>query len=286
MNIGDKQHNDLLHELFARFGIAYYYSEELHRGLSLILAFSNLPSPELTTSVRLDEELACSFSLTFGKVIDDLKGRIPDELSEKLKIALEKRNFLAHHFWFDHAHLLYEEDKILGLFTELDEYGDIFSKLDEEMSALSLEIQHQRGITDKLIQESLDKIVNGEEQQPLPDKYRIQELNKKLKGKQRLIRVWECILPNGRKPLVFELQDGTLWDLCDVGLAWSQFQCVEKDWIEQSNFLPFLPADIFLRPKDAKPWNFQFNLKGGAILWVKPGKHPRTFKWGIISAHG
>jgi len=97
----DKPSDDLLRELYARFGLAYYHSEVLHRGLCIILAMSDLPRRDLVTRPRVEELLSHAFSLTLGDVIGELAGKIPGEYSTNLDEACKKRNFLAHHFWFD-----------------------------------------------------------------------------------------------------------------------------------------------------------------------------------------
>jgi hypothetical protein len=125
------------------------------------------------------------------------------------------------------------------------------------------------------------QILSGQGEEPLPGKNIVRNLEKKLKRKRRLIHVWEFSLPESGKPLIFEMEDGSLWQLCDVGLGWTRFQKTESDWVEHPAVKPYLPAEINPRPKDAKPWEYEFRLKNGAILWVKPGKHERTFRWGV-----
>lgn len=87
-------------------------------------------------------------------------------------------------------------------------------------------------------------------------------------------------MPDGRKPLIFEMQDGTLWQLCDAGLGWTSFEITEPNWVEHPAVKPYLPADITPRPKDANPWEYEFSLKDGAVLWVRPGKRPKDLSVG------
>ncbi len=115
----------------------------------------------------------------------------------------------------------------------------------------------------------------------MPNKEVVRDREKKLKRKQRLIRVWEFSLPEGGKPLVFETEEGDLWQLCDVGLGWTRFQNVEPDWVEHPAVKPHLPAQIVPRPDDVKPWDYEFRLKNGAVLWVKSRKQEKTFQWGV-----
>jgi len=281
MAVTDQPTDDLVREIYARFGLAYYHSEVLHRELCIILAMADLPRRDLITRPRIEERLAHAFSLTLGDVITTLAGKLPAEYSTRLEEVREKRNFLAHHFWFDRAHLMFRADHILELIDELDGYTKVFSRLDEEISEWFHERLHDLGLTDDILQDCLARILSGEGEDPLPGKYVVKERDKKLKRIQRLVRVWEFELPEGGKPLVFEMQDGTLWQLCDVGLGWTRFQNIEAHWVEHPAIQLYLPADITPRPKNAKPWEYEFKLKGGAALWVKPGKHPRTFHWGI-----
>jgi hypothetical protein len=285
MVITNKPIEDLMREMYARFGLAYYYSEVLHRVLCIILAMSNLPRKDMITRRRVEEHLVNAFSMTLGQVITELAGRIPAEYSTRLEEVLEKRNFLDHHFWFDRAQLMFRAENIQQLIEELDGYAAIFSRLDEETTAWSHKRQNELGITDDILQASIALILSGKGMEPLPDKDAVKKRTKKIKKKQRLVRVWEFDLPDGGKPLVFEMQDGTLWQLCDVGLGWTRFENTEPHWVEHPAVKPYLPVDITPRPKDAKPWEYEFSLKAGAVLWVRPGKRPKTFQWGIRRNH-
>lgn len=281
MDVTNEPTDDLVREMYARFSLAYYHSEVLHRGLCIILAMSDLPRRDLITRPRVEERLAHAFSLTLGDVITELAGKIPGEYAIRLDKVREKRNFLAHHFWFDRAHLMFRADHVRQLIDELYSYTELFNRLDEETSSWFHGRQHELGLTDEILQDCLARILSGEGEEPLPGKRVVKELEKRLKRKQCLVRVWEFELPGGGKPLVFEMQDGNLWQLCDAGLGWTRFQTTEPYWVEHPAIQPYLPADITPRPKDIKPWEYEFRLKAGAVFWVKPGKHPRTFQWGI-----
>jgi hypothetical protein len=273
--------DDLVREMYARFCRAYYHSEVLHRGLCISFAMIDLPRRDMITRSRVEERLAYAFSLTLGDVIKELLGKIPIEFSTRLEEGLDTRNFLAHHFWFERAHLMFRADHIHKLIEELDGYTQLFTRLDEDTSLWFKGKKQELGLTEEVLQDCLAQILSGQVEEPLPRKDIVRNLQKKLKRKQRLIHVWEFSLPESGKPLVFEMEDGSLWQLCDVGLGWTRFQKAETDWVEHPAVKPYLPAEIIPRPKDAKPWEYEFRLKNGAVLWVKPGKHERTFQWGV-----
>lgn len=132
-----------------------------------------------------------------------------------------------------------------------------------------------------MVQASLSRILAGESDEPLPDRRTVTQLAKKLSRRQRLIRVWEATLDDGGKPLIFELADGSLWQLSDAGLGWTRFKDVSPEWTEHPAIKPHLPADILPRPEPSGPWEYKFALANGAILWVKPGREKQTFRWGV-----
>jgi len=277
----DEPASELIREMYARFGLAYYHSEVLHRGLCILSALSDQPEKELVTRLRIEECLAHAFSLTFGIIITELKEKIPAELSTELDEACKKRNFLAHHFWYERNHLMFRTADVEHLISELGEYSDLFCLLNEQISKLTSRYNQRIGLTDQVLEESFNRIMSGNVRPPFPDSKIARDREKRLSKKQCLLRVWEFALPEGGKPLVFEMQDGAFWQLCDIGLGWTEFENIEPHWIEQPIIKPYLPAEILPRPKNIKPWEYEFPLKDSAILWIKPGRKPQTFSWGI-----
>lgn len=277
----DQPDDDLIRKLYARFGLAYYQSECLHRGLCIILAWSGLPSRDLITRPRVEERLAQAFSLTLGDAAAKLEGVVPAELTGEIQQAVDTRNFLAHHFWFERAHLMFSVIDVRQLIAELDSYAEMFDRLDARVSDWSRLIHQRLGLTDEVLEESLRRTLAGESDEPLPGRQTVRELEKKLGRRQRLIRVWQFALDDGRKPLIFELADGSLWQLSDVGLGWTRFHAIGPDWTEHPAIKPHLPAEVLPRPQPAVPWDYEFTLAKGAALWVKPGRQKQTFRWGV-----
>lgn len=280
MALENEPDNDLIREMYARFGLAYYQSACLHRGLCIAFAWDGLPSREMITAPRVEERMAKAFSPTLGDVVGRLEDALPVELGGKIRAAVDARNFLAHHFWFERAHLMFSVSDVGQLISELDGYVELFGRLDAEVSEWLEPTRQQLGLTDEVIQQSLERTLAGEAE-PFPSKQVVRELEKKLSKPQRLIRVWEFALDDGRRPLIFEFADGSLWQLCDVGLGLTRFQQIDADWTEHSTIKPYLPAEITPRPRHTAPWDYEFILANGAVLWVKPGRQKATFRWGV-----
>jgi hypothetical protein len=277
--------NELIRELYARFGLAYYQSECLHRELCFIFAVSGLPPPDLITRPRVDERLAQAYALTLGDVATELKGVLPAELACEVRKAVEARNFLAHRFWFERAHLMFSVGNVHQLIAELDGYAEQFQRLDAIVSEWKKPKLRELGLTDKLIEVSRRRILAGKPDEPLPNRHTVGELKRKLRKRHRLVRVWHVTTERDLKSLIFELADGTLWQLSDIGLAWTRFHKVDPDWIEHPAVKLHLPADILPRPKACGAWDYDFTLANGAVLWVKPGNKKQTFRWGVQTSN-
>ena len=274
MTLNNQPTEELIKELYARYGLAYYYSECLHRGLCNILAIATFQNATDITCPRIEEKLAYAYSLTLGQVRDKLKDFLPEELFSKLNNGVEKRNFLAHHFWFEKAHLMFSTTGIANMIEELNNLCGLFSKLNNE-ALKYFELKFKAlGLTDEVFQEALGDILSGKPMEPLPQK-------RKLKKQERLVRVWEFKLPDGKIPLIFETEDGCFWQFCDVGLGWTYYNQIGPDWKENKIIQPYLPANINPRQTSWAPWNYEFRLAKGAVLWVKPGNRERSFKWGL-----
>jgi len=276
MNYSDGPTEELIKETYAHFGLAYYLSECVHKELCHIQAFASFQSPSHITRPRMEEKLSYAYSLTLGQLKDHLKGQLPQDLVSKLDFALEKRNFLAHHFWFERAHLMFITHGLESIIYELESMAEIFRNLNLELSEFAKPKYEKLGLTEGIVQQHLKQAKEGKSMDfdPFPDKRRP-------KKQEKIICAWEFTFPNGTKLLIFETEDGCLWQLCDVGLGWTYYDKIGKDWKINEKIQPFLPATIQPRPKDCQPWNYEFRLSNDATLWIRPGKRPKTFIWGL-----
>lgn len=272
---------DLYRELYARFGLAYYHSESVHRQICLLLAISNITDKRLMTRPRMDELLGRVFSLTLGDAAREIEKQLPERYHKQLAEVVEARNFLAHRFWFERTPQIVRRDGVAVLLRELDGYSNLFQSMDRELNEVFRQRYIDIGVTDAIIRETLDKVVAGDLLEPLPSKDEIKGLEKKLKGKVRIIKVWELSTSDGKSTLIFEADSGDLWQLCDVGLGSTPFRQKESSWQEQKLVAKYLPAAIEARPKGAQMWRYEFELDKGAKLLVRPGREKGTFSWTI-----
>jgi len=265
---------ELLKEVFAHFGAAYYHSEVLHKGLCNAYATMTFEDPHDITRPRLEEKFARAYSLTLGQLIAETKDLFTDELQSRLATALEKRNFLAHHYWFDRSPLMFNENGLMTMREELQELTELFNALDEEITEYFKYQREWLGITDEVMQESMNRLIAGELEEPFISQ-------RPLKKQERIVRAWDVKVADDLIAQIFETDDGCLWQLCDIGLGWTRFTEPKEDWKANAIIQKHLPVSINPRPSVSEPWNYEFRLAKGAVLSVKRGKRERSYTWSI-----
>lgn len=268
------EQEELIKEVYARFGLAYYFGECLHKQLCLIYTLGEYQDSSVITKPRVEERMKYAFSLTLGVLKNEILNLIPNEFRDELSQAVNKRNYLSHHFWFEKAHLFFPTTGIYKMINELEEYQKCFEQIDSKLTKAFENRFKSLGITDDLVNKYLLDLMNGKEYEPLPSK-------RKLKKRETIIAVWEFSLPNGNKPLIFQTDDNELWQLCDVGLGWTTYSEVKSDWIKNKIIAQYLPAEINPRPNVDSPWCYEFELSDEVILWVKKSDKEKMFRWGI-----
>lgn len=278
MNKNDDAIEFLCKEAYAHFGLAYYLSEVLHRGLcNLYVLYSYRDKADITRP-RTEELLSISFKLTFGKIIEKTKAFLESELSSKLDKALEYRNFLAHYFWFERVHFMQKEAGLIQLIEELRGYENFFEEIDREIEKLVKEKIKEYGIED-FVDDLFSKALAGE-----MDEFKPLIQQRSPKKKERVIRAWEVPMKGGTT-ILLETDDDCLWQFCDVGLGWTFHKRPKKDWKINEKIQKYLPAIINPRPEIKIPWNYELTLKKGVILFIKKGINDKIYRWGIRFSH-
>jgi len=131
------------------------------------------------TTPRVEEKLAYAYKLTLGQIRDELKNIIPNDLFLKLNDGVEKRNYLAHHFWFEKIHLMVNSAGLEEMINYLKDFSALFKELDKNAMEYFEPIRNHLGITEELIQEELTKIKSGNAGplKPLPKKRKLKNKN-------------------------------------------------------------------------------------------------------------
>jgi hypothetical protein len=267
---------ELTKEVYAHFGLAYYYSECLHRGLCIIFSLLGFKKNTPITKPRLEEKLKQAFSLTLGQISEKIKEFIPKALEDEMKNAIDKRNYLAHHFWFEKVHLLLSVEGLREADAELIELSNLFESLDHKLTDLFKPMFESFGINDMVLKKASEEVISGKPWKPLPDK-------RYPKKQERIVKAWNIPGPNKTYAIILQSEDGLLWQFCDIGLGWSDYDSVQSYWLIDERIQRYLPASINPRPSVSKPWNYEFTLANKIVLWVTVDELTKQLRYGLKS---
>lgn len=266
--------SDHVKEVYARFGLTYYHAEVLHRGLCNLYSLSQIPSGGPITRPRIEEHLRTAFESTFGQLLERLGPILPAPLIPRLRAGLERRNFLAHHFWFERIHLMISVSGIETMLNELASDTELFRELDEEIEKLVEPLYPRIGLTPELYAQAVNDVATGMHCEPLSQQ-------RKSYKQETIIKVFDVPTSSGNSILVFQSADGVLWQLCDVGLGWTHYDRAEPAWPVATKFDKLLPARINPRPKIRASWNFDIPFSSQVTLSVRPGKRSGEVIYGL-----
>lgn len=261
-------------DVYAYFGRAYYFSEVILRGLCNLYALSQIPEKGGMTRPRMEEHLLNAYSFTLGKIANHVLEIMPNILSEQVQSAIDKRNFLAHHFWFERIHLISTSAGAQQLIEELTAYSEMFQQLDLEIENFSEPYYQKAGITEDTIRMAIKATMLGDYGEPIVQKRRFGK-------KETIVGVFDVPIDGDGTTLIFQTKDGELWQLCDGGLGWTAYSKVDSDWSSAMVFNDLLPAQINPRPRYKVPWHYEIDFGRGVTLVVRPGSQSSQFQWSI-----
>lgn len=244
--------SDDVKEVYARFGLAYYHAEVLYRGLCNLYCASQTPPTGPVTRHRVEEHLRSASEMTLGQLLPKLESLLPSPLPERLADALKRRNFIAHHFWYERIHLIPTLTGIETMLAELAQDTELFQELDMEIEKITEPLHARFGLTPELFAMAFNNIKSGRAQalEPLDS----QRMPRK---QETVVKVFNVPTASGHTLLVFQTDDGLLWQLCDEGLGWSPYDHADPSWPLVEKLADLLPARINPRPKTSAPWTFE-----------------------------
>jgi hypothetical protein len=135
-------------EVYAFYGLASYQAQVAERGLiqlALLLRLRDVPGANQDT---YDREYRALSTLTFGQILKGLTSdqTLADDLRTLLRRALQIRNHLTHHFFWDFAEDWVTERGRLFMIEKLREAIRLFSAVDEAVGDLADEMGRKLGV--------------------------------------------------------------------------------------------------------------------------------------------
>ncbi len=153
------------YDLYAQFGIAAEKAQtlELEAG-NFVLTYLGLffKPGQITEEQRqfLSSLVDDTNRKTFGRLLKSIKGLATFERSflDAVESALERRNYLAHHFFRSHNFAIYSEEGRQGVIEELKKIQEEISLAHAMLSAASGALQGHTGLP-HVTEEQVQKLV-------------------------------------------------------------------------------------------------------------------------------
>lgn len=154
-------------EVYARFGLSFYYAQVLEHGIVNALVMLDLV-PKRHDQARtvakweatFDSFMSEHFERTMGRLLHDLRSvtTVPDDLEALLRDALTRRNRLAHSFFRDHSENFISENGRNRMIAEVEECRVVFEAADDRLEQVIRPIRMKAGITDQMIGDMLARM--------------------------------------------------------------------------------------------------------------------------------
>jgi hypothetical protein len=146
--------SELRKEVFAWFGSAAYAAQCFEVELCILFLLTHrLNNPELTPEQmdRIDTKLS---GKTLGTLLSDLRKHlvIHPDFQTILDSYLTKRNYLMHHFFFDHGKDLLSREGCNKMIEELTALHASLKEADEIVQTMSQNVRKHLGISESEIQ--------------------------------------------------------------------------------------------------------------------------------------
>lgn len=159
-NINEEEH---IKEVYAHYGLTMYQAQCVERALCILLASGKAPILKSITKYDYDNILNTLFKHTLGGLIKEMRKdmEIVDDFEKNIEKALEKRNWLAHNYFWERAgHFMTFEGRNFML-KELQEITSFFEVLDDYLTKINVEWVKKNGITTEFLEKQMEELVKN-----------------------------------------------------------------------------------------------------------------------------
>jgi hypothetical protein len=255
--------SEQIREVYAYFGLAMYQAQNLERQLAMLLAV--LSKTEMSTAWDYDARLAHSFESTFGTLVTQF-GEIaaPEytELDGQLETAVESRNDLAHHYFWDRAVQFSSTSGREDMLEELRTLVSRFESLDQALTRLTRKVADEKGLSEEKLrihaENSLEGLRSGKEKVYRPER---------VPNPVEITGAYEWRAGSAVKSgLILKSKGGHYLIIGEKGLCYGLQDIPTDELVVRTEFQKALPAVVNPRPKKSAPWTFAFPLANGYVL--------------------
>jgi len=149
-------------EVYAHYGLAMYEAQCVERQLAILLATEYGPAFQSMTRDCYDELLKSLFKKTFGGLLHKLEKSIgiPDGFEQRLRNALKKRNWLAHHYFWERAGHFMTERGRNSMIEELRTVTEKLHELDQELIEVSKRWMEKVGLPEEIVELEKERLIH------------------------------------------------------------------------------------------------------------------------------
>ncbi len=152
-------------ETFAWYGLAMYHAQCVEKSLAILV--SSVFNKEFIRSntnrrVEIQDEV---FAKTIGRLLTRMRKQIqvPPNLDRLLDEARQKRNWLAHEYFWARAGEVATTRGRNGMIDELTKLSSFFLEVDAHLTSIYEKWAKRMGIPQKAMDEALKKLINDNE---------------------------------------------------------------------------------------------------------------------------
>ena len=147
-------------EVYAFFGLASYAAQCLEKALVNLAFTYTLTDKNIVSQEEWDALFEGINKNTFGRLLGMVKKELStsDEVLVELKKALDKRNWLAHDYFFDSIGEFHTKSGRMKMIKELTELIKLFNKWDQFIEGVYLHTWQQHGLTEEAVSRGIEKL--------------------------------------------------------------------------------------------------------------------------------
>lgn len=252
--------DEVFKDLYAHFGLAYFFSECIYRGLMNCIVY--MTADRRTPTASIDEHFLRLENLTLGELSQQAKPHLPHALHEAIDWLVPYRNYLAHGFWFYHNYKMHSAEDAAEIVEELKENIERMRAINTALDDVCFHRLDKFQIPRSAIQDLTNRCAEIR-----PDPVPVRRL---LKTEERvsITKVFLKQVTERRGALIFQDVDGHLWQLADKGLSWCFLDPQKESLKEFPPVQRHLPASVVGRPRGAQPWNYKLHFSTDVLLCV------------------
>ena len=152
-------------EVFALFGLAMYHAQCVERQIGILLATTLNPAFFRSTSEERERFFDNEFTKTLGRMLATVRSRVTlsPTFESELEAALERRNWLAHDYFWLRAHDVLSTKGRDKMIEELKEAADYLDTVDRQLTGVSERWMAKLGVDYQSLREKYLREARGED---------------------------------------------------------------------------------------------------------------------------